>query len=53
MTRFCNALIIWKKTKGFAVTRLPVNSDGRVSPDDLKKAIRADTILVSDHGGEQ
>ena len=33
--------------EGFSVTRLPVNSDGRVSVDDLKQAIRADTILVS------
>ena len=36
-----------EKKEGFAVTRLPVNSAGRVAPDDLKKAIRADTILVS------
>jgi cysteine desulfurase len=35
------------KNDGFAVTRLPVNSDGRVSPDDLRKAIRPDTVLVS------
>ena len=36
-----------EKKEGFEVTRLPVNSDGRVSPDDLKNAIRADTFLVS------
>jgi cysteine desulfurase len=31
----------------FEVTRLPVNFEGRVSPDDLRKAIRKDTIFVS------
>jgi cysteine desulfurase len=36
-----------EKKEGFEVTRLPVNSEGRVSPDDLIRAIRADTILVS------
>ena len=36
-----------EKREGFEVTRLPVNSEGRVSPDDLKKTIRADTVFVS------
>ena len=36
-----------EKKEGFVVTRLPVNSAGRVSVDDLKKAIRPDTIFVS------
>lgn len=33
--------------EGFKVSRLPVDSSGRVSPDDLKKAIRPDTTFVS------
>ena len=36
-----------EKKEGFAVTRLPVNSDGRVAVEALKKTIRADTTLVS------
>ena len=36
-----------EKFDGFDVTRLPVDSDGRVSPDDLKKTIRPDSVLVS------
>lgn len=33
--------------EAFQVTRLPVDSEGRISPEDLKGAVRADTTLVS------
>ncbi|MDD5765729.1 MAG: selenide, water dikinase SelD [Candidatus Marinimicrobia bacterium] len=33
--------------RGFSITYLPVDSDGFVNPDDLRKAIRPETILVS------
>ena len=36
-----------EKNEGFAVTRLPVNSEGRVVVEDLKRALRPDTTLVS------
>ena len=36
-----------EKYDGFEVSRLPVDSGGRVSPDDLRKALRPDTVLVS------
>ena len=39
----CRAL----EQKGFEITYLPVQKDGRINLDDLKKAIRSDTILVS------
>lgn len=33
--------------QGFTVTYLPVDSEGRVSVEDVKKAVRPDTILIS------
>ena len=33
--------------EGFELTTLPVDVDGRVNPQDLEKAIKDDTILVS------
>ncbi len=35
------------ETKGFPVTYVPVDGFGRVDPDDVKDAIRKDTILIS------
>lgn len=37
----------WLEKQGFEVTYLPVDSYGRVSLDDLKAAIRDDTILIT------
>ncbi len=36
-----------EKHEGFSITRLPVDSAGRVSVDGLNRAIRADTVLIS------
>jgi cysteine desulfurase len=36
-----------EKKEGFEVSRLPVDREGRVSVDDLNRAIRPDTVLVS------
>src|SRR5208337_3066100 len=33
-----------EKKEGFEVTRLPADPEGRVSPEDLKPAIRRDTV---------
>ncbi|MGO8836984.1 MAG: cysteine desulfurase family protein [Limisphaerales bacterium] len=36
-----------EKKEGFAVSRLPVDADGLVSPEALQNAFRSDTVLVS------
>ena len=41
--RSCQAL----ERQGFTVTYLPVDGDGLVDPDDVRRAIRPDTILVT------
>ena len=35
------------ETRGYKVTYLPVDGNGRVQPDDIKKAVRKDTILIT------
>ncbi|MEB3288512.1 MAG: cysteine desulfurase family protein [Leptolyngbya sp.] len=35
------------EAQGWQVTRLPVDSQGRVHPDDLRRALRSNTVLVS------
>jgi len=37
----------WLETQGFEVTRLKVDKYGLVNPEDVKKAIKKETILVS------
>lgn len=41
--RTCDVL----EKDGFTVTYLPVDSQGRVDPDEVKKSIRKDTIIIS------
>src|SRR5574337_1067357 len=35
------------ESQGFSVTYLPVDGDGLVNPDDVRRAIRPDTILIT------
>jgi cysteine desulfurase len=37
----------WLEKQGFAATYVPVGSDGLVDPDEVRKAVRADTIVIS------
>jgi cysteine desulfurase len=39
----CQAL----ELRGFAVTRVPVGLDGVVDPDDIRRALRPETVLVT------
>ena len=41
--RTCQAL----ERQGFAVTYVPVDEHGMVDPDDVKRALQADTVLVT------
>jgi len=41
--RTCQVL----EQQGFAVTYLPVDGHGRVDPDDVRRAVRADTVLIT------
>jgi cysteine desulfurase len=42
-----NSFRYLEKYEGFNVTYLPADSEGFISPDDLKKALRPDTAFVS------
>jgi cysteine desulfurase len=44
--RTCQAL----EKAGHAVTYLPVDGEARVDPDDVRRALRADTVLVTIQG---
>jgi len=37
----------WLETQGFEITRLPVDKYGLIDPEEVKKAIKKETILVS------
>jgi cysteine desulfurase len=37
----------WLAERGFRITKLPVDATGFVDPDDVSRAIRDDTLLVS------
>ncbi len=42
-----NAPVQWLETRGWQVTKLPVDRSGRIAPQDLARAIRPNTVLVS------
>jgi cysteine desulfurase len=40
-------VVKWLEKQGFSATYVRVGSDGLVDPDDVRKALRPDTILIS------
>ena len=42
-----NAPVQWLETRGWQVTKLPVDRAGRIDPQDLAAAMRPNTVLVS------
>jgi cysteine desulfurase len=42
-----SAPVQWLESRGWQVTRLPVDRSGRIDPRDLRLAIRPNTVLVS------
>jgi len=37
----------WLEKRGFTATYVPVGTDGVVNPEDVKKAVKPDTIIIS------
>ncbi len=42
-----NAPVQWLETRGWQVTKLPVDRSGRIDPQALRSAMRPNTVLVS------
>lgn len=42
-----DAAAAWLETRGFEVTRVQVDGNGRLDPADVEAALRTDTVLVS------
>jgi cysteine desulfurase len=40
-------VVKWLEKRGFSATFVPVGTDGLVDPDDVRKSLREDTIVIS------